>query len=398
MYNNPMKKIRVLHFAPYFPPHKWGLESHAAEWANAWIDREYWEVITLTSSLWQNGEIQKPQHTIIPLESFEIVPHFPVPKFWKWSFWNTLSRVKKEKPDIIITRTRFFLLSFLGGMCAKIWGIPWIHIEHGSGPVETDRLPVKIFSRIFDATLGWWIIRFSGRTIGISQACRLFIQSFGRSDDIPVIYRGVDFVPGKRITRNSKDSQTTNITFIGRLTYLKWVHILITALSKLGWDWHCTLVWDGEEREKLEQQVRDLHLTERVAFLWMKERKYLAEEVLPNTDIFMNPSFQEWLPTVVLEALLSRCRVIATDVWWTKEISEKEDLTIIPQDDVNALVTALEGAMIDYSEKSWQSYELVRKRFDWQENIQSYYTIISDVVDSLSRENSETSWKKVDSL
>ncbi|MBP9779292.1 glycosyltransferase family 4 protein [Candidatus Gracilibacteria bacterium] len=393
-----MKKIRVLHFAPYFPPHKGGLESHAAEWANAWIDREYGEVITLTSSLGQNGEIQKPQHTIIPLESFEIVPHFPVPKFWKGSFWNTLSRVKKEKPDIIITRTRFFLLSFLGGMCAKIWGIPWIHIEHGSGPVETDRLPVKIFSRIFDATLGWWIIRFSGRTIGISQACRLFIQSFGRSDDIPVIYRGVDFVPGKRITRNSKDSQTTNITFIGRLTYLKGVHILITALSKLGGDWHCTLVGDGEEREKLEQQVRDLHLTERVAFLGMKERKYLAEEVLPNTDIFMNPSFQEGLPTVVLEALLSRCRVIATDVGGTKEISEKEDLTIIPQDDVNALVTALEGAMIDYSEKSGQSYELVRKRFDWQENIQSYYTIISDVVDSLSRENSETSGKKVDSL
>ena len=106
-------------------------------------------------------------------------------------------------------------------MYAKFTGTPWIHIEHGSGPVETDRFLVKVFSRIFDATLGWWIIRFSDTAIGISEACKLFIESFGRKDEIPVIYRGVDFIPSEKNRNEREDTQKVQITFIGRLTYLK---------------------------------------------------------------------------------------------------------------------------------------------------------------------------------
>ncbi len=388
-----MKKIKVLHFAPYFPPHKGGLETHAAEWANAWIKAEFWDVITITSSVGQKWEKHEKGHTIIPMESVEIVPHFPIAKFWKKSFWQILARVKKEKPDVIVTRTRFFLSSFLGGVCAKLWGIPWVHIEHGSGPVETDRLPVKIFSRLFDATLGWWMVRFSDKVIGISEACKTFIQSFGRKDDVPVIFRGVDFIAGAR----QDDGETgIRITFVWRLTYLKWVHILIEALGRLIWepDWHATIVWDGEERSKLQDQVKRLGLTGRITFIGMKDREYIGTEVLPQTDIFVNPSFQEWLPTVVLEALLAWCRVIATDVGGTKEISDKADLTIIPKDNVNILMVALDTAMHDYKEKRWLSYDLIRERFDWSENIKKYYTILSEVVDPLSEQNHETAWKK----
>ncbi len=172
------------------------------------------------------------------------------------------------------------------------------------------------------------------------------------------------------------------MSFVGRLTYLKWVHILIEALSRL-WNehsWSLQIVWDGEERKKLEEQVKTLHLKERIHFVGMKDREMIAREILPETDIFINPSFQEWLPTVVLEALLARCRVIATDVWGTKEISDKEDLTIIPHDNVNILMLALETAMNDYQEKQGASYALIRERFDWWENIKKYHALLSKIV------------------
>jgi glycosyltransferase involved in cell wall biosynthesis len=392
-----MQKIKVLHFAPYFPPHKWGLESHAAEWANAWIRNNYGEVITLTTSIAQPGRRTEWSHTIIPIESFEIVPHFPFPKFWKKEFYSILREVKEAKPDIIVTRTRFFITSFLGWFLAKTLWIPWMHIEHGSGLVESDRWPVIAFSRMWDYTLGWWIIRYSDKVIGISEACKDFIRSFGRKDEVPVIFRGVDFLPTERI---EADDESIRLTFIGRLTYLKWCHVLLEALGRIGQKvpWKLTIVGDGEERKKLEEQMRRLDLRGNINFIWMRDREYIATSVLPHTDIFINPSFQEWLPTVVLEALLAKCRVIATDVGGTKEISKEEDLTIIPKDNINVLMLALDEALLDYKDKMWRSYNHVKETFDWDTNIAKYHTITLEVLGNLSKEKVKQPWKKEISL
>jgi hypothetical protein len=56
------------------------------------------------------------------LPSFDIVPNFPVPKFWKKEFWNVLKELKPlltspyqgRDSSVIITHTRFFLSSFIG--------------------------------------------------------------------------------------------------------------------------------------------------------------------------------------------------------------------------------------------------------------------------------------------
>lgn len=377
-------KINIVQFVPYFPPHRWGLETHAEEWANAWTSAGFWNVTTLSSSIGQEGERASEYQKIIPMESIEFVPHFPFPKFWKKSFWEILRNIKHEKPDIVVTRTRFFFSSFLGWVCAKFWGIPWVHIEHGSWAVETDRLLIKIFSRLFDATLGFWIMRSSNAVIGISEACRWFIQSFWRKDTIPVIFRGVDFIPGVRIEQNLNAwTRPIRITFVGRLTYLKWAHILIEALSHINDNvsWHATIVWDGEERARLQEQVKNLGLSDKITLTGMKDREYIGKEILPQTDIFVNPSFQEWLPTTVLEALLAKCRVIATDVWGTKEISQEDDLTIISHDDVNMLIRALEEAFIDYEEKMWKSYDHIREYFDWKKSIIRYHSAIENTLE-----------------
>ena len=116
-----------------------------------------------------------------------------------------------------------------------------MHIEHGSGLVESDRWPVIAFSRIWDYTIGWWIVRFSDTVVGISEACKTFIRSFGRKDEIPVIFRGVDFIPSARIP--SQD-ETVHLAFVGRLTYLKGCHILLEALGRVGQKipWKLTIV------------------------------------------------------------------------------------------------------------------------------------------------------------
>lgn len=103
----------------------------------------------------------------------------------------------------------------------------------------------------------------------------------------------------------------------------------------------CWIVGDGEDRLKLEAFVRENKLESRVAFLGFMSKNEVLTGILPGTDIFVNPSLQEGLPTTVIEALLSKCVVVATDVGGTKEISDKEDLIIVSPGDSDSLYLSI---------------------------------------------------------
>ena len=97
------------------------------------------------------------------------------------------------------------------------------------------------------------------------------------------------------------------------------------------------------------------------------------EHILPATDILVNPSHQEGLPTTVLEGLLSGCVVVATDVGGTKEISDKDDLILVKSGEVKDLQKALEYALQNHKKLSGLSYVSVKKKFDWTKNVEKYY-------------------------
>ena len=82
-----MTKINVIQFLPYYPPHKWWLETHAKEWSENWVKNWYWKVIDITTNIWteyeQKDEITKIEKDWIItyyLPSKEIIWNFPVYK------------------------------------------------------------------------------------------------------------------------------------------------------------------------------------------------------------------------------------------------------------------------------------------------------------------------------
>ena len=68
-----------------------------------------------------------------------------------------------------------------------------------------------------------------------------------------------------------------------------------------------------------------------------KSHDDIVNAILPQTDILVNPSFQEWLPTTVLEWLVAKCVVVATDVGGTKEISDHKDLILVKKWEISDL-------------------------------------------------------------
>lgn len=196
---------------------------------------------------------------------------------------------------------------------------------------------------------------------------KTFIKKFTKKDPV-VVYNPIEYQAQEKI-----QNDIIHIGFIGRLVSLKWVDLLIQALAKLqDKERNCTIVWDGSEREKLEQLVVDLSLENRIVFVGADDRN----NWLHKFDIFVNPSYQEGLPTAVVEALLAQCVVVATDVWGTNEISDQKDLILVQPGEVESIKAGILEAF-EVLDQSGASLELVQERFGVEEAVEKYFRVLS---------------------
>jgi glycosyltransferase involved in cell wall biosynthesis len=106
----------------------------------------------------------------------------------------------------------------------------------------------------------------------------------------------------KKVTKGSK----INLLFVARLVPYKCADILIEAVSRLEQNVKekvcLTIVGDGQERNSLETQVRELNLGEKVKFAgWVGQEETV--EYYRQADIFCFPSIREFGGAVVMEAM-----------------------------------------------------------------------------------------------
>lgn len=402
-----MKKINIIQFLPYFPPHKGGLETHAAEWAKYWVQNGYWGVINVVPDIGQHtraelvaGEKKREMEIIYAQEkiigyktqgyivyllpAFEIMPNFPVLKFWKKEIFDILRKLAIDvkrwgTPTIVQTRTRFFLTSFIGGIWAKYHRIPWVHIEHGSDYVLLGSTIKTYIAYIYDIIIGRIIFHWSDGIVAISEGVKYFIiKTFKINTPIEVIYRGIDFIPDNI---KQKSNGIIKIGFVGRLVKLKGIDLLIQAFSLLIKEYpqiELSIVGDGDYRDYIARQITELWLGTNIILLWERSRLYIAEEFLPQIDILVNPSWQEWLPTTVIEWLLASCVVVATDVGGTREISDQDDLILVEKWNIESISLGLEKAIKNLEVYRWRSIaSWMLQKFRWEINIEKYYKLYS---------------------
>lgn len=364
---------------PYFPPHLWWLEMVSQEIAKYLVHyHNDVDIINVTSDISQRQRWYHIYHEnwyeVICIPSFDIVPHFPCPKFRLPSFWQALKKIKTIQPDIIQTHTRFFLQTLLWGILAKLRRKKWIHVEHGSGFVVGIVWRKKMFAWLYDQTIGRMVFRCCDQIVSINQANIPFISKFASPKKIHVIYNGIQLPEMPSIVR--KDTSEIRMMFIGRLSPLKWISLLIQTchnlLKKDIKNRKLDIVWDGEMKESLYHDIQKYWLSKHISLLWKKSHDEVVK-LLYQTHVVVNPSYQEGLPTCVLEWLLSKCVVVATDVGGTAEISDQKDLILVKSGDVIDLQRWLELAISDYKKLQWLSYAQVKETFDWKMSVEMYH-------------------------
>jgi len=97
---------------------------------------------------------------------------------------------------------------------------------------------------------------------------------------------------------------------VGRLISLKRNHELIETLVKLPDNVEVIFLGDGNQKEYLQDLVKELNLTNRVHFLGQVKNPY---KYIAKSDIFISCSESEGFPNVLVESMICQTVVVSSD-------------------------------------------------------------------------------------
>jgi glycosyltransferase involved in cell wall biosynthesis len=348
--------MRLLVFSPYFPPHVGGLEGYVRDLNNELIRLELVDSITvLTPRLPPDGaplERLASNYRIVRHPAFEAIPNFPCPAPWGEGFASAARATLDWRAyDVVVSHTRFFLSSVAALAFSRSTGLPLLHVEHGSDYVHLASRAHSRIARTYDLTLGRLVLSRATAVVAVSHAAAAFVRDLARRD-CDVVYRGVDRLRYDVVEPCSGLADWAAgrpvVTFVGRLIDGKGVGDLIESFSRLeGTQAVLCVIGDGPRRAELEMLSASCGVRDRVKFTgYQPEQRAL--ELIRASDVVVNPSYTEGLPTSVLEAALLGRAILASDVGGTPEVvTNKRSGLLVPAGDLAALGAALASLLAD---------------------------------------------------
>jgi glycosyltransferase involved in cell wall biosynthesis len=263
------------------------------------------------------------------------------------TFFSLVRIFWKEKPKIVHTNSS--KAGVLGNVAARLTLVPKIiFTAHGWSSTE-EWLPS--YSRFLIRFLHLFTIATSHQTIAVSKKTKEEIHA------PKSLYKKITVIPNA-ITpplflekNNAQEKLLPHIQFprntcwIGTIAELhknKGLAYLITALEQIrSLNTVLIIIGAGEEKEKLEKQIKDLRLENRVFLVGFVEN---ASWYLKAFDIFVLSSVKEGLPYVLIEAGFAGLPVVASDVGGISEIIEGgKNGYLFPAKDSTALATLLKA-------------------------------------------------------
>lgn len=190
--------------------------------------------------------------------------------------------------------------------------------------------------------------------VSVSSGCKkMILDNVNVSEDkIVVIPNIIDFdnVHNKSLEKVDDDlygKDYINIVSIGRLSPEKGMINCVFACKKLidlGYKIKWFLIGDGEEYEKIKNEIFVNDLEDTVYLLGRKKNPY---SYLKNADIYVHPSYVESMSITVLEAMcLGKPLVVAKSIGPLEFIKNKEN-GILVNPDTEGLVYGLKSLLDD---------------------------------------------------
>jgi len=171
---------------------------------------------------------------------------------------------------------------------------------------------------------------------------------------------------------SNKDKRKTKrkkILIVALLKPIKGIPYVLEALSQIKSkrsDFILDIVGDGPKRREYEELTIRLGLNGFVKFHGLKSKQKVAE-FMRNSNFFVLPSVWDNLPCVLIEAMASGLPIVATDVGGVREILDRSGGILIPSENVEALINAIEYMLDNHNRySSMDIAKYARERFSYE--------------------------------
>lgn len=256
----------------------------------------------------------------------------------------------------------------ISGILSHLMGLPMILTLHGSDVfiIEHNKLYAKM------AQVGFTRAKY---VTAVSEDLRKRATAIGlRQERSLVVPCGVDITHYKVIKESMRSQlgipdDALVIGALGRLVHKKGFKYLISAMPEIVASLpktYCVIGGGGDLHERLIAQAQRLQISEHVLLPgyidWQKTPSYFA-----MCDVFAVPSIKDehgnvdGLPIVLLEAMASKCPIVASQVAGIPSVvRDRKNGLLVPPGNANALASAL----IEILEKAELRSHLGKQAFD----------------------------------
>jgi glycosyltransferase involved in cell wall biosynthesis len=228
-----------------------------------------------------------------------------------------------------------------GALASVLTGAKVIFTEHGRFYPDRSSWKRKYINPL--------LVKLTDHITSISKATKqaLVDYEYIPASRIDVIYNGIAELEGnieeaQQLRKKlSIPKDTLILGTISRLDPIKNHRLLISSFAKVQKEnpkLRLLIVGDGELRPNLEQQVKELEISDKVVFAGFQTNPV---DYLRLMDVFLLPSFSEGTSMTLLEAMSMAKPCIVTDVGGNPEIIEDQISGLVtPSNDENRLVAA----------------------------------------------------------
>ncbi|MDF2537567.1 MAG: glycosyl transferase group 1 [Herbinix sp.] len=187
--------------------------------------------------------------------------------------------------------------------------IAWIHNDF-----KTTKFPVKQLFRYFDCYAEFYVVSDQLKSEFMEVMPLKYHNQVTVFKNIllpdAISRMSYEFIPQEY---QSISKITYKLLSIGRLTSQKGFDVAIQVCSKLkeqGKDFIWYIIGEGEDRKKLEDEINEFNVGDRIKLLGLRMNPY---PYIKNCDIYVQPSRHEGYGIAVAEARVLHKPIICTD-------------------------------------------------------------------------------------
>ena len=368
----------------FYVPHLGGVETYTEKLATE-LKRLGHEIIIITSKHDDDlPSVEKGDFTIYRLPTRNIFKQRCPILLKNKEFEKLVNEINNEGIDFYICNARFYLTTLFGLKLAKRNKKQSLVVDHSSGKVSIGNKVLDYFVAIYERILTNRVKKYTNNFYGVSKRCNEWLKHFGINAR-GVFYNSIDDSEYKKY----KDRQFTNknksdvkILFVGRLLREKGVVMLLDVFTDLLVEYKNIRLFIAGTG-KIDDDLRKQYKNKKIEFVGKLNHDSVM--ALFNTaDIFVHPSmYPEGLPTVIGEAGLMKCAVIATDRGGTVELIDSDEVGLIIEETRMDLRDKLKFLINNPKQVKMLSeslYNRVTKEFNWRKTVKVVESTIKELM------------------